>query len=149
MLEDLLKEIEQYNIDASEIADRHNKMKLSRFDIWLEELYEWLEISEEAWRQQIRWESLYKEYKQELERLKWDRRIELKAETDDNGKKKHTEATADAVIGREFKEEDDALNRLQESYKLIANIIKHIIEYINLVKMSMKLLTPLQWMPWD
>jgi hypothetical protein len=95
------------------------------------------------------WKSMYMENYKALDVLKWQRRIDLKAELDENWKKKYTESTADAVINKEFEDEWKALNTLKTAYELLLNIANHIPEYINLVKLDMRTLNPLQWIPWE
>jgi hypothetical protein len=149
MLEDIIKEIDQFIADSSDLCDRHNAIKNKWLWIWTYELFQRIEILETASNMAVSWKSLYTEDKQALEVIKWKRRIELKSEVDDKGKKKHTESTAEAVINEEFADEDKALLTLKTAYELLLNICKVIPEYVNVVKMDMKALNPLQWMPWD
>ena len=64
--------------------------------------------------------------------------IELKAELDENNKKKHTESTAEAVIRQEFYQQDLDLSVLKTKIELLQNRTAVINEYINIVKMHLK-----------
>ena len=61
-------------------------------------------------------------------------KINLKSETDEAGKKKHTESTSDAKIDQEFFEKDQLLASMKLKAELLDNKTGVVIEYINLVK---------------
>ena len=64
--------------------------------------------------------------------------IELKAELDENWKKKYTESTAEAVIRQEFYQQDLDLSVLKTKIELLQNRTTVIGEYVNIVKMHLK-----------
>ena len=64
--------------------------------------------------------------------------IELKLELDEQGKKKYTESTAEAVIRQEFFQQDLDLATLRTKTELLQNKTGVINEYINIVKMHLK-----------
>jgi hypothetical protein len=82
--------------------------------------------------------SSYQEQKQSNDTKKGQRMIELKAELDDNNKKKYTESTAEAVIRQEFYQQDLDLSVLKTKIELLQNRTAVINEYINIVKMHLK-----------
>lgn len=149
MTEEINEEIARYIADSAILRDKHETMKKKWLDLSTYDLFERIRILEEVSNLVVTWKSLYMEDKRWLEAIKGNRRIELKSETTADGKKKHTESTADAVICNEFKEEDELLWKLKTSYELLWNIANTIPEYVNLVKMNMKALNPLQWIPWE
>ena len=145
MLETLIKELNDLLARYETLNKQHEEMKTRRKEMWTDDLFEWLHLNEKMWALAVEGESLYNELKRKLDIIKWDRKIELKDEVNDDGKKKYTETTADAVIFKQFEDEDDALWKIRKVYKLILNVKQNIPEYVNIVKMDIKNLTPLQW----
>lgn len=145
MLETLIKELNDLLARYEILNKQHEEMKTRRKEMWTDDLFEWLHLNEKMWALAVEGESLYNELKRKLDIIKWDRKIELKDEVNDDGKKKYTETTADAVIFKQFEDEDDALWKIRKVYKLILNVKQNIPEYVNIVKMDIKNLTPLQW----
>jgi hypothetical protein len=82
--------------------------------------------------------SSYQEQKQSNDKEKGQRMIELKLELDEQGKKKYTESTAEAVIRQEFFQQDLDLSVLKTKIELLQNRTAVINEYINIVKMHLK-----------
>lgn len=66
--------------------------------------------------------------------------IELKTLLDDNGKKLHTESTADWTLRAEFLDKDIQQNALKTSYELLYQTAQLITEYINIIKLNNKAL---------
>jgi hypothetical protein len=145
MLETLIKELNDLLARYETLNKQHEEMKTRRKEMWTDDLFEWLHLNEKMWALAVEGESLYNELKRKLDIIKWDRKIELKDEVNEDGKKKYTETTADAVIFKQFEDEDDALWKIRKVYKLILNVKQNIPEYVNIVKMDIKNLTPLQW----
>jgi hypothetical protein len=146
MLETLIKELNDLLARYETLNKQHEEMKTRRKEMWTDDLFEWLHLNEKMWALAVEGESLYNELKRKLDIIKWDRKIELKDEVNEDGKKKYTETTADAVIFKQFEDEDDALWKIRKVYKLILNVKQNIPEYVNIVKMDIKNLTPLQWL---
>lgn len=149
MLEEIIKDINDFVNQSQELAESHEKFKEKGLACSIQDLFNWLELSETICNMATSGKSMYMENYKALDVLKWQRRIDLKAELDENWKKKYTESTADAVINKEFEDEWKALNTLKTAYELLLNIANHIPEYINLVKLDMRTLNPLQWIPWE
>lgn len=145
MLETLIKELNDLLARYETLNKQHEEMKTRRKEMWTDDLFEWLHLNEKMWALAVEGESLYNELKRKLDIIKWDRKIELKDEVNEDGKKKYTETTADAVIFKQFEDEDDALWKIRKVYKLILNVKQNIPEYVNIVKMDIKNLTPIQW----
>lgn len=145
MQEIIVSELNNILAKSWKLIEQHEKMKEWRKQMGTDELFERLHLNEKVWALSIEAESAYNELKRQLELIKWDRKIELKEEVDDNWKKKYTETTADAVIAREFDKEDKALWSIKKVFKQLYNIKTSIPEYVNIVKMDIKNLTPIQW----
>lgn len=84
--------------------------------------------------------SAYAEKKLYMEAEKWQRRIELKLELDDNWKKMYTDATAESKINNEYLDEDIEQSVRKSQYELLYNKAMTITEFINIVKLNNKAL---------
>lgn len=143
MKEQLIEELNNLLAKSELLMNQHEEMKQRWKEMWTEDIFERTHLNEKIWALSIEWESLYNELKRKLDIQKWDRKIELKDELDDSWKKRYTESTADAVINAEYEEEDQALWGLKKTYKLLLNVKQNIPEYVNIVKMDIKNLTPI------
>ena len=141
----LTKELEEFYAEAENIAEKHEIMKAKWIDVGTEDLFERVKLNEKASNLYVEWKSLYMEWKILVDDEKWQRMIELKTELDENWKKKHTESTAEATINHEFLETSEKLLELKKGYELLYNIQNNIPEYVNVVKLNMKALNPMQW----
>ena len=141
----LTKELEEFYAEAKNIAEKHEIMKAKWIDVGTEDLFERVKLNEKASNLYVEWKSLYMEWKILVDDEKWQRMIELKTELDENWKKKHTESTAEATITHEFLETSEKLLELKKGYELLYNIQNNIPEYVNVVKLNMKALNPMQW----
>lgn len=120
------------------LIDRHEILKLKGLQLGEQDLFDRVALREEIADCITELRSQYQEQKQQNEVEKGKRMIELKAELDDNGKKRYTESTAEAVIRQEFMEKDIALSVLKTQTELLQNKTWVINEYINIVKMHLK-----------
>jgi hypothetical protein len=69
---------------------------------------------------------------------KGKRTLELKTESDENGKKKYTESQIDAMIRSEFIEQDLEINYFKTQQDLLSKKSETITEYVNIVKLTLK-----------
>lgn len=120
------------------LIDRHEILKLKGLQLGEQDLFDRVALREEMADCITELRSQYQEQKQQNEVEKGKRMIELKAELDDNGKKRYTESTAEAVIRQEFMEKDMVLSVLKTQTELLQNKTWVINEYINIVKMHLK-----------
>lgn len=120
------------------LIDRHEILKLKGLQLGEQDLFDRVALREEMADCITELRSQYQEQKQQNEVEKGKRMIELKAELDDNSKKKYTESTAEAVIRQEFMQKDMALSVLKTQTELLQNKTWVINEYINIVKMHLK-----------
>ncbi len=120
------------------LLDRHEIMKLKGLQIGEHDLFAWIVLWEEMADMITELRSQYQEQKAQNEVQKWLRMIDLKAELDENGKKKYTESTAEAVIRQEWMEQDKLLALTKTQIELLQNKTSVINEYINIVKMHIK-----------
>lgn len=120
------------------LIDRHEVLKIKGLQLGEQDLFDRVALREEMADCITELRSQYQEQKQQNEVEKGKRMIELKAELDDNSKKKYTESTAEAVIRQEFMQKDMVLSVLKTQTELLQNKTWVINEYINIVKMHLK-----------
>lgn len=128
--------METAKIDA--LLERHEILKLKWLQLWEQDLFNWVMLWEEMADCITELRSSYQEQKQSNDTKKGQRMIELKLELDEQGKKKYTESTAEAVIRQEFFQQDLDLSALKIKTELLQNKTGVINEYINIVKMHLK-----------
>lgn len=121
-----------------QLIDRHDAFKKKWLQNNEESLFDWVMLWEEMLDHTTTLRSKYQEEKQQIDVEKWLRMIALKTELDDNGKKKHTESTADATINQEFQDKHQFLSSLKLQSELLQNKTGVINEYINIIKLYMK-----------
>lgn len=132
--------MEKKLFNVQTLLDKHEVFKLKWLqDLTLEDLFEWVKLKEDMTTQLTEMSSYYMENKLELDKKKWERMIFLKWELDENGKKRYTDTTAQAIINDEFYNEDIDQLTLKASVDLLKGKVQNIIEYVNLVKYYMKL----------
>ena len=130
-----------YQMDTTKIdalLERHEILKLKWLQLWEQDLFNWVMLWEEMSDCITELRSSYQEQKQSNDKEKGQRMIELKLELDEQGKKKYTESTAEAVIRQEFFQQDLDLSALKIKTELLQNKTGVINEYINIVKMHLK-----------
>lgn len=128
--------METTKIDS--LLQRHEVLKLKGLQLGEQDLFDRISLREEMADCITELKSQYQEQKQANEVEKGKRMIELKAELDENWKKKYTESTADAVIRQEFYQQDLDLSVLKTKIELLQNRTTVIGEYVNIVKMHLK-----------
>lgn len=128
----------EFNIQN--LLDTHEKFKIKWLqDLTIEDLFEWVKLKEDMITKLTEMSSYYMETKLELDKKKWEKMIFLKWELDENGKKRYTDTTAQAIINDEFYQDDINQLTLKATIDLLKGKIQNIIEYVNLVKYYMKL----------
>lgn len=128
--------METTKIDS--LLQRHEVLKLKGLQLGEQDLFDRVALWEEMADSITELRSQYQEQKQQNEVEKGKRMIELKAELDENWKKKYTESTAEAVIRQEFYQQDLDLSVLKTKIELLQNRTTVISEYVNIVKMHIK-----------
>lgn len=128
--------METTKIDS--LLQRHEVLKLKGLQLGEQDLFDRVALWEEMADSITELRSQYQEQKQQNEVEKGKRMIELKAELDENWKKKYTESTAEAVIRQEFYQQDLDLSVLKTKIELLQNRTTVIGEYVNIVKMHLK-----------
>jgi len=125
-------------MDIQHLLDTHEQYKSKWLQQNEEGLFNRIVLWENILDARTHYRSKYQEDKQQTEIEKGIRRIELKTETDDWGKKKHTEATADATITQEFEQKDKYLSLTKLIIERLENKVAVISEYINIIKLYIK-----------
>jgi len=116
------------------LLKQHETYKLKGYKLTTEDLFEWNTLLEAMLDLRVEMRSKLFEAKNDLENRKSTRRLVLKDEKDEAGKKKHTENTMDCLIGQEFQEEDQKYLVEKAKLELLENKISVIPEYIQLGK---------------
>lgn len=109
---------------------------------WLQlsedDLFEWIKLQDELNDLAVKLRSRAVEEKMRLDVDKGKRTLELKTESDENGKKKYTESQIDAMIRSEFIEQDLEINYFKTQQDLLSKKSETITEYVNIVKLTLK-----------
>lgn len=109
---------------------------------WLQltedDLFEWIKLQDEINDLAVKLRSRAVEEKMRLDVDKGKRTLELKTESDENGKKKYTESQIDAMIRSEFIEQDLEINYFKTQQDLLSKKSETITEYVNIVKLTLK-----------
>lgn len=109
---------------------------------WLQlsedDLFEWIRLQDEINDLVVKLRSRAVEEKMRLDVDKGKRTLELKTESDENGKKKYTESQIDAMIRSEFVEKDLEINYFKTQQDLLSKKSETITEYVNIVKLTLK-----------
>ena len=128
--------IEQMNIQ--EIIDKYESFKKKWLKLNEQDMFEWLELQDTIQDKVIEIKSKYLEDKLVFDRDYWLRLIELKDQKDKDWKKIFTDTTAKAFVDNEFYERELALITAKATYENLMNKASNVIEYINVIKLSMK-----------
>ena len=128
--------IEQMNIQ--EIIDKYESFKKKWLKLNEQDMFDWLALQDVIQDQVIEFKSEYLEEKLIFDRDYWLRLVELKEIKDADWKKKYTDATAKAVVDDEFFQRELDLITKKATYEMLMNKANNIVEYINVIKLSMK-----------
>ena len=121
-----------------EIIDKYESFKKKWLKLNEQDMFDWLELQDMIQDQVIEFKSEYLEEKLEFDRDYWLRLIELKEIKDADWKKKYTDSTAKAVVDDEFFQRELDLITKKATYEMLMNKANNIVEYINVIKLSMK-----------
>ena len=128
--------IEQMNIQ--EIIDKYESFKKKWLKLNEQDMFDRLELQDTIQDKVIEIKSKYLEDKLVFDRDYWLRLIELKDQKDKDWKKIFTDTTAKAFVDNEFYERELALITAKATYENLMNKANNVIEYINVIKLSMK-----------
>ena len=128
--------IEQMNIQ--EIIDKYESFKKKWLKLNEQDMFDWLELQDTIQDKVIEIKSKYLEDKLVFDRDYWLRLIELKDQKDKDWKKIFTDTTAKAFVDNEFYERELALITAKATYENLMNKANNVVEYINVIKLSMK-----------
>lgn len=120
-----------------ELLDRHEAFKLKWIELTVPDMFKWIELKEQMKVLSIELKSQIVETKNQLEKDKAIRTLELKATTD-NKWKTPTEKTIDSKLKLEFEERDKELNALVKYRDLLIEYADNVLEYVNVIKLQMK-----------
>ena len=121
-----------------EIIDKYESFKKKWLKLNEQDMFDRLELQDTIQDQVIEFKSEYLEEKLEFDRDYWLRLIELKEIKDADWKKKYTDTTAKAVVDDEFFQRELDLITKKATYEMLMNKANNIVEYINVIKLSMK-----------
>lgn len=125
----------QFNLQK--LLDRHEVFKLKGLQLSNEDLFNRVALQDDMITEASNLKTKYLEDKQELEKDKSLRTIELKQEKDEDWKKL-TEKRIEAVIKQEFSQRDLDQAVAINVYNLLLKKAELITEYINVVKLNNK-----------
>lgn len=128
------------NEKITQLIARHEAFKQKWLMLNNDDLFNWVMLQDEMISLSSNLKSEYNENEIRLKVEKGKRMIELKTLLDDNGKKLHTESTADWTLRAEFLDKDIQQNALKTSYELLYQTAQLITEYINIIKLNNKAL---------
>ena len=121
-----------------EIIDKYESFKKKWLKLNEQDMFDRLELQDTIQDQVIEFKSEYLEEKLEFDRDYWLRLIELKEIKDADWKKKYTDTTAKAVVDDEFFQRELDLITKKATYEMLMNKANNIVEYINVIKLSVK-----------
>lgn len=128
--------IEQMKLQ--EIIDKYESFKKKWLKLNEQDMFDWLALQDLIQDQVIEFKSEYLEEKLMFDRDYWLRLVELKEIKDADWKKKYTDATAKAVVDDEFFQRELDLITKKATYEMLTNKANSIVEYINVIKLSVK-----------
>lgn len=135
---ELLQIQEQNGKAVDKLIARHEKFKAKGLQLTDQDMFDRIRLWEEMKDKITELKSTYYEEKQEMDKDKGIRLVELKAMLDEKGKKQHTDSTADAVIRQEFRQRENEISIHKLQAELLNNKAETVQEYINIVKIHMK-----------
>ena len=125
------------HFNTQKLLERHEVFKLKGLQLTNEDLFNWVALQDEMITEASNIKAQYLEDKQELEKDKSLRVIELKQEKDEDWKK-FTEKRIEALIKQEFNDRDLEQSITINVYNLLLKKAELITEYINVVKLNNK-----------
>ena len=128
---------EENNV-ITNLLDRYEAFKLKWLQINEQDMFDFLKLQDEMEDKVVELRSSYAEDELLFDRDYWLRLVELKWIKDLDWKKRYTDATAKALCDNEFYEKELDLIVKKATYENLQNKAKKIIEYINIVKLSLR-----------
>ena len=128
---------EENNV-ITNLLDRYEAFKLKWLQINEEDMFNFLKLQDEMEDKVVELRSRYAEDELLFDRDYWLRLVELKWIKDLDWKKRYTDATAKALCDNEFYEKELDLIVKKATYENLQNKAKKIVEYINIVKLSLR-----------
>lgn len=120
------------------LLDRYEAFKLKWLQINEEDMFNFLRLQDEIDDKIVELKSKYAEDELIFDRDYWMRLVEIKAIKDLDWKKRYTDSTAKAICDNEFFERELDLIVKKATYENLINKSKKIVEYINIVKISLR-----------
>lgn len=128
----------EIKMNIQEIIDKYESFKKKWLKLNEQDMFDWLELQDVIEDKVIEIKSKYLEDKLVFDRDYWLRLIELKDKKDADWKKIFTDTTAKAFCDNEFFERELALITAKATYENLMNKANNVVEYINVIKLSMK-----------
>lgn len=128
---------EENNV-ITNLLDRYEAFKLKWLQINEQDMFDFLKLQDEMEDKVVELRSSYAEDELLFDRDYWLRLVELKWIKDLDWKKRYTDATAKALCDNEFYEKELNLIVKKATYENLQNKAKKIVEYINIVKLSLR-----------
>ena len=133
-----MKKIEQEEAVITNLLDRYEAFKLKWLQINEQDMFDFLKLQDEMEDKVVELRSSYAEDELLFDRDYWLRLVELKWIKDLDWKKRYTDATAKALCDNEFYKKELDLIVKKATYENLQNKAKKIVEYINIVKLSLR-----------
>jgi len=128
---------EENNV-ITNLLDRYEAFKLKWLQINEQDMFDFLKLQDEMEDKVVELRSSYAEDELLFDRDYWLRLVELKEIKNLDWKKRYTDATAKALCDNEFYEKELDLIVKKATYENLQNKAKKIVEYINIVKLSLR-----------
>ena len=128
---------EENNV-ITNLLDRYEAFKLKWLQINEQDMFDFIKLQDEIEDKIVELKSSYAEDELLFDRDYWLRLVELKWIKDLDWKKRYTDATAKALCDNEFYEKELDLIVKKATYENLQNKAKKIVEYINIVKLSLR-----------
>lgn len=128
---------EENNV-ITNLLERYEAFKLKWLQINEQDMFDFLKLQDEMEDKVVELRSSYAEDELLFDRDYWLRLVELKWIKDLDWKKRYTDATAKALCDNEFYEKELDLIVKKATYENLQNKAKKIVEYINIVKLSLR-----------
>lgn len=128
---------EENNV-ITNLLDRYEAFKLKWLQINEQDMFDFLKLQDEMEDKVVELRSSYAEDELLFDRDYWLRLVELKWIKDLDWKKRYTDTTAKALCDNEFYEKELDLIVKKATYENLQNKAKKIVEYINIVKLSLR-----------
>ena len=121
-----------------ELLDKYEWFKKKWLKLGEQDMFDRLELKDVIEDKIIELKSKYLEEKTEFDRDYWLRLIQLKDIKWADWKKRYTDTTAKAICDNEFYKRELELITIKASYELLINKADNIVEYVNVVKLSLR-----------